>query len=80
MTSIPDYYRTILKINLRLIMQLLSQPFHFMSNVENLHLSRSVFSRLFLRGSVCALSSHNGYDTTIGLVEKIKVDVQKQQK
>ena len=52
MTSIPDYCRKILNINLRLIMQLLIQPYHFMSNAENLNRSPSAFL-----GSFFALTS-----------------------
>uniref|UniRef100_A0AAX7USL5 G-protein coupled receptors family 3 profile domain-containing protein n=1 Tax=Astatotilapia calliptera TaxID=8154 RepID=A0AAX7USL5_ASTCA len=35
MMSIPDYYRALLKRNCRLIMQLLIQSFHFISNVKH---------------------------------------------
>lgn len=55
--SIPDYYRKVLKINLRLIMQLLIQPFHFMSNVENGHVLDSVNNSYIVFFFSCALTS-----------------------
>lgn len=73
MMSIPDYCRKILRINLRIIMQLLIQPFHFMSNVENLHISRSVFQSTVLTWFFLCINiilNGIGYEMTSGGVEK----------